>query len=56
MEGNKVSIELPAESWNFILNVLGDLPFKQTAGLIFEIKNQAESKLPAAQAPVATEE
>ena len=56
MENQKISIELPVESWNGILQVLGKLPFEQSASLIFEIKNQAEAQAQALQSAERSEE
>jgi len=56
MEPEKISIELPVESWNAILQVLGKLPFEQSAALIFEIKNQAEARSQLLQHANSSEE
>jgi hypothetical protein len=48
---NDITITLPVQAWNSILNIIGDRPFKEVAELISEIKRQAESQMP--QIPVA---
>ena len=40
-----VTIALPVQAWNSILNVLGDRPFKEVAELVMEIKRQAEGQI-----------
>ena len=41
----KVSIELPIEAWNIVMNALAQRPFAEVNGLIAEIKKQADEKL-----------
>ena len=48
---DNINVALSVQSWNTILAVLGDRPFKDVADLIMEIKRQAESQItPAAPA------
>lgn len=42
---DKISIELPAQGWNAILNVLGQRPYLEVVELIAEIKKQGEEAL-----------
>ena len=54
---NDITITLPVQAWNSILNIIGDRPFKEVAELISEIKRQAEGQVIApapADAPEAT--
>jgi hypothetical protein len=48
---DNISISLPAQAWNVILNALGQRPFVEVTDLIAELKKQAESQLPT-PAPV----
>ena len=54
---DNINVALSVQSWNTILAMLGDRPFKDVADLIMEIKRQAEAQIvPAASAvdePVA---
>ena len=54
---DSISVTLPVQSWNTILAVLGDRPFKDVADLIMEIKRQAEAQIvpaaPAVDEPMA---
>ena len=54
---DNISVSLSVQSWNSILAVLGDRPFKEVADLISEIKRQAEAQIipasPAVDEPVA---
>jgi len=43
---DNISISLPAQAWNVILNALGQRPFVEVADLIAELKKQAESQVP----------
>lgn len=43
---DNISISLPAQAWNVILNALGQRPFVEVTDLIAELKKQAESQLP----------
>jgi hypothetical protein len=46
-----ISVTLPVQAWNNILNIIGDRPFKEVAELIGKIKRQAEAQItPAAPA------
>ena len=51
---DNINVALSVQSWNTILAVLGDRPFKDVADLIMEIKRQAESQI-APPAPVVDE-
>lgn len=50
MENQNVSITLPVQTWNVVMNALGQRPFAEVAELISEIKRQAEQALSASQA------
>jgi hypothetical protein len=45
MEDKKLTIELTVAQWNGILAVLGQRPFAEVAGIISDIKNQADWQL-----------
>jgi hypothetical protein len=47
-----ISVTLPVQAWNNILNIIGDRPFKEVAELIGEIKRQAEGQVAAGPAPI----
>lgn len=49
MENTKVSIELTVAEWNYVMQVLGNMPFGQVAGLIGVIRQQAEAQLSGLQ-------
>ena len=51
---DNISVALSVQSWNNILAVLGDRPFKEVADLISEIKRQAEAQI-APTAPIVDE-
>ena len=51
---DNISVSLSVQSWNNILAILGDRPFKDVADLIMEIKRQAEAQIVPA-APVSDE-
>ena len=42
-----ISIELPVQAWNVVLNALGQRPFAEVAELIEQIKKQGESAIKA---------
>ena len=46
-----ITITLPVQSWNVIMNALGQRPFAEVVDLIAELKKQAE----AAQTPKQAE-
>lgn len=48
---DKLSVMLPVQSWNNILAILGDRPFKEVADLVMQIKTQAEAQIPALTTP-----
>ena len=56
---NNISVTLPVQAWNAVLNALGARQFTEVADLIAEIKRQADAQvtaaLPAAE-PTATAE
>lgn len=39
----KVSIELPVEMWNIVLNSLGQRPYAEVFEVVAEIKKQGEA-------------
>jgi len=45
MENKEVSIVLPVQAWNVVMNALGQRPFLEVADLIAKIKQQAENQL-----------
>lgn len=42
---DKISIELPAQAWNIVLNALGQRPYVEVFELITEVKQQGEAAL-----------
>lgn len=48
---DKLSVMLPVQSWNNILAILGDRPFKEVADLVMQIKTQAEAQISAPTTP-----
>jgi hypothetical protein len=42
---DKISIELPAQAWNAILNALGQRPYAEVVELIAEVKRQGEAAI-----------
>jgi len=55
MEDQKLTIELTVGQWNGILAVLGQRPFAEVAGVISDIKVQADSQL-SLEASIAASE
>lgn len=47
----KLSIELTVNQWNVVLNAVAQRPFAEVSGLIQEMTQQANSKLPIPDAP-----
>lgn len=45
MENKEVSITLPVQAWNVVMNALGQRPYVEVAELIANIKVQAENHL-----------
>jgi hypothetical protein len=45
---DNISISLPAQAWNVILNALGQRPFVEVTDLIAELKKQADAQVNAA--------
>lgn len=45
MESSKVKIELPVEAWNVVMNALGQRPFAEVAGVIAEMRKQADDQV-----------
>lgn len=45
MENKEVSITLPVQSWNVVMNALAQRPFAEVADLIVAIKKQAENHI-----------
>jgi hypothetical protein len=48
---DKLSVMLPVQSWNNILAILGDRPFKEVADLVMQIKTQAEAQISTLTTP-----
>jgi hypothetical protein len=42
---DNISVTLPVQAWNSILNALGARPFTEVADLIAEIKRQANAQV-----------
>jgi hypothetical protein len=40
---DKISISLPAQAWNIVLNALGQRPYVEVAELLVEIKRQGDA-------------
>jgi len=50
---NNISIILPIQAWNVILNALGQRPYAEVIELVTEIKKQGEAQVSAApQEPI----
>jgi len=48
---DNLTITLPVQAWNVIMNALGQRPFAEVADLIAELKKQADAnQKPAPQA------
>lgn len=45
VENKDISITLPTNAWNVIMNALGQRPYLEVAELIANIKVQAENQL-----------
>lgn len=45
MENNEISITLPVQAWNVVVNALGQRPYLEVVELIANIKKQAEDQL-----------
>ena len=45
---NNISIILPIQAWNVILNALGQRPYAEVIELVTEIKKQGEAQVSAA--------
>lgn len=45
----KVTIELPVDAWNIVMNALGGRPYTEVEALITEIKGQAAKQLNTAK-------
>ena len=45
MENKEVSITLPVQAWNVVMNALGQRPYVEVAELIANIKKQAEDQI-----------
>lgn len=46
-----ITITLPVNAWNVIMNALGQRPFAEVVDLIAEIKKQGEAAIIAPTAP-----
>jgi hypothetical protein len=44
---DKISIELPAQAWNVVLNALAQRPYVEIAELLAEIRRQGETAVKA---------
>lgn len=44
---DNISISLPVQAWNVVLNALANRPYVEVAELLEEIKKQAAGQLPA---------
>lgn len=55
MENKEVSIVLPVQAWNVVMNALGQRPFAEVAELITMMKKQAEEQLAQIQQQAAAE-
>lgn len=51
MENKDISITLPTNAWNVIMNALGQRPYLEVAELIANIKVQAENQLQKQEPP-----
>lgn len=56
MENKEVSITLPVQAWNVVMNALGQRPYLEVADLVANIKKQAEAQLVAPPVPTFSEE
>jgi len=45
VENKEVSITLPVQAWNVVMNALGQRPYLEVAELIANIKKQAEDQI-----------
>ncbi len=45
MENKEISITLPVQAWNVVMNALGQRPYLEVAELIANIKKQAENQI-----------
>ena len=48
MENQKITIELTVQQWNVVMGAVGSRPYAEVAGLIEEMKSQANVQLQAA--------
>jgi|LauGreDrversion4_2_1035121.scaffolds.fasta_scaffold1757685_1 hypothetical protein len=44
MNEKNITVSLPPEKWNIIMNALGQRPYVEVADLIFQIKKQADEQ------------
>jgi hypothetical protein len=44
MENKNLSIELPVEAWNIVMNALGQRPYVEVSAVIAEIRKQADAQ------------
>ena len=51
MENKEISITLPVQAWNVVMNALGQRPYLEVAELIANIKVQAENNLQKQETP-----
>jgi len=45
MENEKLTVTLTVAQWNIVMQALGERPFAQVAGVIQEVKTQADAQL-----------
>jgi len=48
MSDNKISITLPVDEWNIVMNALGSRPFAEVTNVVAAIQSQAASQVPNA--------
>lgn len=48
-----ISVSLPHDTWQFVINALAELPAKHSMMVIFEINRQVAEQLPPPAAPIA---
>ena len=56
MENKEISITLPVQAWNVVMNALGQRPYLEVAELIANIKVQAENHLQKQEPPAEPSE
>lgn len=57
MENEKnLSIDLPLEAWNVVMNALGGRPFAEVAQIIAEMQKQAGEKMGSGAVPTPSDD